>query len=36
MIHELESTVLTEDLPEHSLKRGDIGTAVLVHRNGEG
>ncbi len=36
MIRELESIILTEDLPEHSLKRGDIGTVVLVHRGGEG
>ena len=33
---ELESVVLTEDLPEHGLKAGDIGTVVLVHRGGEG
>ncbi|MBI1928015.1 DUF4926 domain-containing protein [Candidatus Poribacteria bacterium] len=36
MIQELESIVLTEDLPEHGLKQGDIGTVVLVHRGGEG
>ena len=23
--------VLTEDIPEHGLKRGDVGTVVLVH-----
>ena len=36
MIRELESIVLSEDIPEHGLKRGDIGTVVLVHRGGEG
>ncbi|MCI0478890.1 MAG: DUF4926 domain-containing protein [Anaerolineales bacterium] len=36
MIRELESIVLAEDLPEHDLRRGDIGTVVLVHRGGEG
>jgi len=28
---ELDTLVLTEDLPEHGLLRGDIGTVVLVH-----
>lgn len=36
MIRELDSVVLTEDLPEHGLQRGDIGTVVLVHRDGAG
>ena len=36
MIEELDQVVLTEDLPEHSLKAGDVGTVVLVHRDGEG
>lgn len=36
MIGELEQVVLTEDLPEHGLKAGDVGTVVLVHRGGEG
>lgn len=31
MIKELESVVLTVDLPEHGLKRGDVGTVVLLH-----
>ena len=31
MIAELESVVLTVDLAEHQLKRGDIGTVVLTH-----
>ncbi len=31
MIHELDSIVLTVDLPEHGLRKGDIGTVVLMH-----
>ncbi len=31
MIRELDSVVLTLDLPEHGLARGDIGTVVLLH-----
>jgi len=31
MIQELDSVVLACDLPEHGLKRGDVGTVVLVH-----
>lgn len=31
MLCELESVVLTCDLPEHGLERGDVGTIVLVH-----
>jgi hypothetical protein len=33
-IKELDAVVLTCDLPVHGLKRGDVGTAVLVHGNG--
>ena len=36
MIKELDSVVLTTDLPEHGLSAGDIGTAVLVHESGKG
>lgn len=36
MIQELDSVVLTENLPEHGLVKGDIGTVVMVHRGGEG
>lgn len=36
MIKELDSVVLATDLPEHSLTKGDIGTVVLVHDNGNG
>ncbi len=31
MIQELDSVVLTVDIPEHGLKQGDLGTVVLVH-----
>lgn len=33
---ELEMVALTEDLPDHRLVSGDIGTVVLLHRNGAG
>jgi hypothetical protein len=36
MIEELEDVILTSDLSEHGLKRGDIGTVVLVHQAGKG
>ena len=36
MIQELEDVVLETDLPEHGLRRGDIGTVVLIHREGQG
>ena len=36
MIQELESVVLQVDFPEYGLKQGDVGTVVLVHREGEG
>jgi hypothetical protein len=36
MIRELESVVLTTDLPEYGLERGDIGTVVLIHAGGKG
>lgn len=31
MIKELECVALKCDLPEHGLKKGDLGTVVLVH-----
>ena len=31
MIQELDNVVLTVDVPEHYLKRGDVGTVVLTH-----
>ena len=36
MIKELDSVVLTADLPKDGLTAGDIGTVVLVHENGRG
>jgi hypothetical protein len=36
VIKELDSVVLTTDLPEHGLSAGDIGTVVLVHEGGKG
>lgn len=33
---ELDPVVLTENLPEYGLETGDIGTVVLVHREGAG
>ena len=32
--HELESVVLVDDLPEHGLRKGDLGAVVMVHRSG--
>jgi hypothetical protein len=36
MIKELDSVVLTGNLPTHGLEWGDIGTVVLVHGKGDG
>jgi hypothetical protein len=36
MIAELDRVILAEDLPTYGLKAGDIGTVVLIHREGEG
>ena len=36
MIKELDLVALREDITEHGLVAGDIGTAVLVHGQGEG
>lgn len=36
MIAELDGIILDCDLPEHKLARGDIGTVVMVHNQGEG
>lgn len=33
-MEELEQVVLTEDLPELGLEKGDVGTVVLVHSKG--
>lgn len=36
MIQELESVVLTTDLPKYGLKQDDLGTVVMTHDNGQG
>ncbi len=36
MIKELDSVVLTTDLPELGLAKDDIGTVVLIHEGGKG
>jgi len=36
VINELDQVVLERDLPQFGLKRGDVGTLVLVHGNGAG
>jgi hypothetical protein len=36
LVKELDTVVLTTDLPEHRLAKGDIGTVVLVHEGGKG
>ncbi len=33
MLHEGDSAVLACDLTDYGLKRGDVGTVVLVHKN---
>ena len=35
MIRELEAIVLTRDIPEHGLRRGDIGAVVHCYKDGE-
>jgi hypothetical protein len=34
MIKELDTVVLTRDLPQHKLRKGDLGAVVLVHKDG--
>lgn len=36
MIKEHDCIVLLQDLPENSLKSGDIGTVVHIHKGGTG
>lgn len=36
MIKELDRIILTRDVPENNLKKGDIGTIVMIHNNGSG
>ena len=33
MINELDTVVLTADIPDLNLKKGDMGTVVFVHKN---
>jgi len=34
MIQELDTVVLTRDIPAERLRKGDLGAVVLVHQNG--
>lgn len=34
MIQELDTVVLTRDIPERKLRKGDLGAVVLVHGEG--
>ena len=34
MINELDMAVLTRDIPEHGLQRGDVGTVVHCYKDG--
>ncbi len=34
MIEELKTVALTQDLPEHGLQTGDVGTVVFVYGEG--
>ena len=34
MLRELDTIVLAVDLPNYGLRRGDVGTVVLVHGEG--
>jgi len=36
MIKEHERIAITTDIPSLGLRKGDIGTVVMVHRDGEG
>ncbi len=36
MINEMDSIVLTINLPEYGLTAGDLGTVVMIHAGGEG
>jgi hypothetical protein len=35
MIRELDTVVLTHDIPEHGLKKGDVGAVVHRYADGE-
>jgi uncharacterized protein DUF4926 len=34
MIQELDTVVLTRDIPAEGLRKGDLGAVVLMHQNG--
>ncbi len=34
MIQEIDTVVLTRDIPAEGLRKGDLGAVVLVHENG--
>lgn len=36
MIPELDRVILTTNIPEYGLEKGDMGTVVLVHQGGKG
>ncbi len=36
MIKEFDRIIITENLPEKKLMKGDIGTVVMVYENGKG
>ncbi len=36
MTRELERIILRIDIPQYGLKKGDIGTVVMVHSKGKG
>jgi hypothetical protein len=36
MINEYDRIVLTIDIPNKGFLKGDIGTVVMIHKNGEG
>ena len=36
MIKELDPVILAEHLPEHRLRKGDVGYVVMVHDNAAG
>lgn len=36
MLSELDNVVLTEDLPRHGLKCGDVGTVIFADKSGRG
>lgn len=36
MIAELDRIILTTNIPEYGLEKGDMGTVVLVHQGSKG